>query len=79
MKNFHKRGEGGLLVFILLVRNTLYPLKWAKKSEKGFHKYRTGGGGGHHVVKVFHKILLFYTVTITYNLSKIQQICHQIW
>ena len=31
---------------------------YEKLSQTGFHKYRTGGG--HHFMKVFHKIGLFF-------------------
>ena len=59
MKNFHKRGGAGVnRISYLLFRNTYVLRNTVKFLNKDFIKLSTGGG--HRLMKLFHKILLFW-------------------
>ena len=59
MKLFHKRGGGGQPDFVSLIQKCYAPKKARKIQNKAFIK-AVRGGGGHHFMKSFHKIPLFF-------------------
>ena len=60
MKSFHKRG--GVSPFSYSYSDFIYPIIYELIYGKNLNKdfTNTTRGGGHHFVKVFHKILLFF-------------------